>query len=185
MLKFVKALAVSLMMLAAMGVFVSESSSVGATGTCIAKVFVANYSANSVSMIDTVTNTASSPISVGSSPNGVAITPDGTKAYVANYGGNNVSVLDIASNTAPTTISTGAGSLPEGIAITSDGATAYIATYGTNSVSVLDIASSTMTTAVGVGSHPVGIALTPCQAPTPPTTTTVATDPAVVPAFTG
>jgi len=42
---------------------------------------------NTVSVIDTATNTVvGSPITVGTGPIGVAVTPDGSKVYVANYG---------------------------------------------------------------------------------------------------
>ena len=49
------------------------------------KVYVANRSDNTVSVIATATNTViGPPITVGSVPFGVAVTPDGSKVYVAN-----------------------------------------------------------------------------------------------------
>jgi DNA-binding beta-propeller fold protein YncE len=41
----------------------------------------------------------SSPITVGASPEGVAVTPDGSKVYVANSGSNTVLVIATASYT--------------------------------------------------------------------------------------
>ena len=38
---------------------------------------------NTVSVIDTATNTVTATVPVGSYPIGVAVTPDGTKVYVA------------------------------------------------------------------------------------------------------
>ena len=49
------------------------------------KVYVANsYLANSVSVIDTSTNTVIDTIPVGNGPEGLAVTADGSKIYVAN-----------------------------------------------------------------------------------------------------
>jgi YVTN family beta-propeller protein len=56
-------------------------------------------------------------ITVGTSPFGVAITPDGTTAYVANSGSGSVSTIDVATRTKnPTDITVGAG--PGTVAIT-------------------------------------------------------------------
>ena len=109
---------------------------------------------------------------------------------MTNYSSNNISVVNTSSLSVTATFSTGAGSLPEGIAITSDGTTAYVANYGTNNVAVIDVATNAITNTIGVGNNPLGVALTPCQAPTPtpttaPTTTVAPTEPEITPAFTG
>src|SRR5262249_46230015 len=61
---------------------------------------------NTVSVIDTATNTVSATIPIpplnpviGATPASVAVTPDGSKAYVVNANANNVSVIDTATNT--------------------------------------------------------------------------------------
>ena len=46
-----------------------------------AKVYVANFKSNNISVIDTATNQITS-VSVGNGPYGVAITPDGKEVYV-------------------------------------------------------------------------------------------------------
>ena len=56
--------------------------------------YVANANANSVTPIDTTSNTPGSAISVGSGPVSVALTPDARTAYVANAGSNSISVID-------------------------------------------------------------------------------------------
>jgi YVTN family beta-propeller protein len=61
----------------------------------------------SVSVIDTATNTVPATVSVGSSPQGVAVNPAGTRVYVANAGSNSVSVIDTATNTVVATVSVG------------------------------------------------------------------------------
>jgi YVTN family beta-propeller protein len=70
----------------------------------------------SVSVIDTVSNSLVASARVGTSPNIVAITPDGNRAYVTNSGDNSVSVIDTATNNVVTRV--GVGSVPVGVAIT-------------------------------------------------------------------
>ena len=45
---------------------------------------MANLNSNTVSEINTTTDTITDTIPVGSGPYGVAVTPDGTKLYVSN-----------------------------------------------------------------------------------------------------
>jgi YVTN family beta-propeller protein len=76
-------------------------------------------SSDSVSVITTANNTVVATASVGHSPDGVAVTPDGTHVYVANEGfvenDTTVSVIATANNTIVATI--GGMSSPSGIAI--------------------------------------------------------------------
>ncbi len=56
-----------------------------ATHSAAHKVYVTNGAGDSVSVIDTVTNTVTATITVGSMPAGIAV--HGGRLYVANYGG--------------------------------------------------------------------------------------------------
>ena len=49
-----------------------------------AKYMLQIYDANTVSVINTATNTVSATITVGADPIGVSVSPDGSKVYVAN-----------------------------------------------------------------------------------------------------
>ncbi|MFD5430138.1 YncE family protein, partial [Streptomyces sp. NPDC127084] len=69
--------------------------------------YVANSESNTVSVIDTATNTVSATIDVGSFPIGVAVSPDGTRAYVVNGFSDTVSVIDTATNTVVATVAVG------------------------------------------------------------------------------
>ena len=80
--------------------------------------YVTNRDSNSVTPIDTATNTAGTAIAVGSEPLGVAITPDGKTAYVTNTNSGSVMPIDTATNTASTAITV--GSNPAAVAITPD-----------------------------------------------------------------
>ena len=72
-------------------------------------------SSNTVSVIDTATNTVVATIPVGDHPFGIAITPDGTRAYVTDIISRTVSVIDTATNTV---VATSPIEEPFGIAIT-------------------------------------------------------------------
>ena len=50
--------------------------------------------------ITVATNTPGTPIPVGTTPLGIAITPDGTTVYVANNSDNSVTPITVATNTA-------------------------------------------------------------------------------------
>ncbi len=47
--------------------------------------YVANLGADSVSVIDTATQTVAATIAVGDDPDGVAVSPDGRAAYVSSF----------------------------------------------------------------------------------------------------
>ncbi len=112
-------------------------------------------------MIDTATNTVeATTIPVGTSPRGVAVTPDGNHAYVANVISNNVSVIDTSTNTVVETPIL-VGDSPSLVAVAPDGKQAYITNLTSNNVSVIDTASDTVTATVPVGSNPVGVGIVP------------------------
>ena len=70
--------------------------------------YITNTNSNSVSVIDTATNTVVTTVPVGFAPLGVAVNPTGTQVYVANYSPSNVSVIDTATNTVAATVAVGA-----------------------------------------------------------------------------
>jgi YVTN family beta-propeller protein len=120
--------------------------------------YITNNGGNTVSVIDTATNTVSATIQVGNRPYGVAVTPDGGKVYVANnefFG--SVSVIDTATDAVVGTITV--GSLPIGVAVTPDGASVYIANEYDDTVSVIDASNDTVTATILVDSVPLGVAV--------------------------
>ena len=122
--------------------------------------FVDNQGNNTVSVVDTMTNTIVATISVGRGPSKIAITPDGTRAYVPNQQDFIISVIDTATNTVVTTIPV---SGTAGIAITPDGTKAYVTSPGAGTVSVVDIATNTVvaTILLGTNQNPFDVAITP------------------------
>jgi YVTN family beta-propeller protein len=112
---------------------------------------VTNSASDTVSVIDTATDTVVKTIAVGDDPAVVAITPDGTKAYVTNYQAMTVSVIDIATNTVIETVDVGERSI--GVAVKPDGQEVYVigtddgtpfTPAGTNNVIVIDTATDTV-----------------------------------------
>src|SRR5260370_39198969 len=74
--------------------------------------YITNLASNTVSVIATATNTAiGSPIPVGLSPLGVAVTPDRRKGDGTNHGANTRSGIHTATNSASATIPPGASPL--------------------------------------------------------------------------
>ena len=79
--------------------------------------YITNAYSNTVSVIDTATNTVSATIPVGITPIGVAVKPDGSKVYVANLASNTVSVIDTAANAVGPAIAVGNGPVAFGVFI--------------------------------------------------------------------
>jgi YVTN family beta-propeller protein len=130
-------------------------------------------SSRSVLVIATATNTVITTIPVptigaGECPNGLAVSPDGSKVYVAATAGVNVNtgnvgnVLVIATAT-DTVIATIPILLPFGVAVTPDGSKVYVAQENFDGVSVIATATNTViaTIPMSFNSHPLGVAVTP------------------------
>ncbi len=127
--------------------------------------FVLNEGSDDVSVINTQTNqVVGTPITVGSNPEAIAITPDGRFAYVANAGADSVSMIDTHTNQvlgAPIAV----GNASYGIAISPDGRSAYTANEGSGGVSVINTQTNQpIGTPIAVGEDPYEVAITPNQA---------------------
>jgi YVTN family beta-propeller protein len=121
----------------------------------------------SVAVIDTATmkvvdvNPSTSTvdsIKVGSTPAGIAISPDGTRLYVTNSGSSTVSVIDTTLNKEISRITV--GSQPSGIAVSPDGNKLYVTLRYSDSLATVNLANNLVST-VKVGDSPREVALTP------------------------
>ena len=126
--------------------------------------YVANFSANSVTPLFTSTETAGTPIAVGSHPSGVTVTPDGRKVYVTNNGDNSVSEISTATNLLGVGRQVGVG--PEGLATSPDGSWVYVANEGsfsTAGTTVTPIFTANNATGgdITAGHRPWAVAFTP------------------------
>ena len=110
-------------------------------------------------MIDTITNSVIATISVGESPNGVAVNSASTRVYVGNRDSNNVSVIDTASNSVVATIAVEKN--PFGVAVNPSGTLVYVTNFGTNNVSIIDTNTNSVVAAIPVGEIPTSVVLNP------------------------
>jgi YVTN family beta-propeller protein len=113
-------------------------------------------------------------LGVSSTPHGVAISPDSTKAYVTDESAGTLNVVDLSNNTVGAKIGVGgtgtgdgtgnAGSHPEGVALTPDGSTAYVAVANRDLIAKVNLSDNSVSyTNVGRseawGTQPVAITL--------------------------
>ncbi len=115
--------------------------------------YVPTHKSNSVSVINTASNSVVAVVSVGVQPLQAAVSPDGAFAYVTNsgwfLGNNDVSVISTATNSVVATIPV--GRFPVGVAFTPNGALAYVANQNSNDVSVINtVTQTTVATERGV-----------------------------------
>ncbi|MGA2530314.1 MAG: YncE family protein [Acidimicrobiales bacterium] len=109
---------------------------------------------------------AGSAVAVGTYPDAIAITPDGTRAYVTNYTSSSVTPIDLLTGKALPSIALGASAGPAGIAITPDGTTAYVTDAGAagtlgDTITPIDLTTDKTLAPITVGPGPEGIAITP------------------------
>lgn len=131
--------------------FVTSVSIAGATSFA----YITNQQDDTVSVVDTTTDTVATTVNVGDTPFGAAVTPDGKKVYVANSDENTVSVIDTATNEVVATVKVGVS--PRGIAVAPDGEQSYVTNYKNDTVSVIDTATDTVATTINVGDGPFGV----------------------------
>lgn len=124
------------------------------------RVYVANFANNTVSIIDSATNTViGKPIPVGQRPQGLAVTADGRHVYVADSDASAVSVIDTQSLDV-TRIEVPRG--PFGVAAAPDRPYVYVTDFDAFAVSVLDADTGAVARPpIPVSGHPMGIAVHP------------------------
>jgi YVTN family beta-propeller protein len=101
-------------------------------------------------------------ILVGSAPEGLALSPDGTSLYVANSNTPSVSVILTASNTKSTDIPLANGSVPLGLSVSSDNSKVYVSNSNGNNVSVIAVPGYAVTT-IAVGTATSNIVVDPSR----------------------
>jgi predicted alpha-1,2-mannosidase len=145
---------------AANGAIIPDASllvTVAEAGQSIPTAYVSNYSDNTVTPVDTQTDTAGPPIPVGSGPDGMIVT--GGLLFVANNNSNNVTVIHTTTNAVVATIPV--GSVAADVSATPDGKTVWVSNFGSGTVQPIDVATLTAGTPVTVGTNPERLAVSP------------------------
>ncbi|MCB9305668.1 MAG: beta-propeller fold lactonase family protein [Lewinellaceae bacterium] len=122
------------------------------------RAYIPNYNSNTVSVINTATNSVVATIPVGTKPVGVAVSPDGTRVYTGNTGSSSVSVINTATNSIVATIPV--GNTPQGVAISPDSKKLYAANHFSNSIYVISTATNTVINSIAIN-NPTGIIVSP------------------------
>lgn len=126
-----------------------------AVGTVL---YVPNTFANTVSVVDTSSDTITATIPVGQWPYYTAVTPDGSQVFVPNNRSSTVSVISAATDTVTATIPVSSG--PKGVAVDAAGRYAYVASSG-GYLTQISTATDTVTGTVFVGDSPQTVAISP------------------------
>lgn len=121
-------------------------------------LFVAESGSNKVGVVNlTGTPTALvAEIAVGSDPEALVGTPDGSRLFVANKGSNTVNVIDTGTNALLANgqpFSIPVGTAPSFLAVNSNGTRVFVVNSGSGNVSVIDTSTDTATN-VAVGANP-------------------------------
>jgi YVTN family beta-propeller protein len=107
--------------------------------------------------------TVRSVLKVGQSPQGVAVSPDGTTIFVANVESRSLSMIDVV--TPPLSLTIPMPGTPRYVAVSPDGRRAYVGMYtgdgGDSAVAVVDTAGKAVSTVVAGGPQPYALATSP------------------------
>ena len=122
-------------------------------------MIAANQWENTVSVIDTTSNSEQEILQVGSTPVAMALSPDGALLSVANRDSSSVTIISTATRNPVATVSLALS--PERLAFSADGTRLYVVHPGNDSVSVIDVLAQKYLTSITVGKTPRAIAAIP------------------------
>lgn len=107
------------------------------------RVYVANSDDDTVSIIDTRTDTVIDTLNVGDSPWGIAVGAQGDYVYVTNNFSDTVTVIQTSDNTIYRTFSV--GDQPRGVSAPRNGTFAYVVNQGDGTISRIDLDDESVT----------------------------------------
>jgi YVTN family beta-propeller protein len=144
---------------------------VNPSGAEIPQVYVGNNGelVKTVHAINTSTNAGTSITTgiIGIEPNGLAVTPEGTKIVVAEGASHQVQIITVATHAIAATVAipevAGVKSRPDAVAITPNGLTAYVVDGANKRVYPITISAGTAGAGIVVGNQgdPGAIVVTP------------------------
>lgn len=122
--------------------------------------YVTNAGSDTISVIDTSTNTVTATVPVGFFPTGIAASPTGDFVYVLLYSDDVAYAINTSTNSLQNTISLPNGSKPIDIAVSPSGFP-FITNFSNATISIIDPSIMVTTKIFPVGSiFPIGIAIT-------------------------
>ena len=126
------------------------------------RVYVANGTDSTVSVIDAVAFTVITTLPVCTHPQGIAVSPDGKLVYVTCQIAGALSAIRTSDNSVTATISMPAAQ-PVGVVFSPDSSRAYVAQNFAQAVAVIDTASAKAVASIALPpqSSPLGIAVSP------------------------
>jgi YVTN family beta-propeller protein len=122
------------------------------------RLYVANVSASSISVIDTATQTVTDTIVIGD-PTLLTLSPDGSRLFVAQLTSPEVIIIDTATHAVEAAAPVN-GDSASMVAVSPDGNTLYVSGYFSADISVVAVNTATLTDTIPAGSEPLGLALT-------------------------
>jgi YVTN family beta-propeller protein len=134
-----------------------------------AKLYVASYTAGTVSDIATSTDTVTKTITLPGTtpnPNALALTPNGCQLYVHDHANNLLDVVTVSSDAVAASPAVGTTGDPTGMSVTPDSAHVYVANHNGNSVSVIATSTNTVSATLAeatAGKEPYAVLATPSQ----------------------
>lgn len=139
---------------------VMASVFLAASAYAVPLAYIANNGDDTVTVINTKTQAIEGqPIAVGDAPDGIVVSPDGTKVYVSSALTNEISVIDTVSAATLDPIDIGVGSID--LAITPDGSKLYIARSGFGGFRILKLADNTVSSLNGLTISTNSVAVSP------------------------
>lgn len=120
--------------------------------------YVTGSSDNRLYRVD-LANLATTFITVGQFPEGLAISPDGSRLVVSNFNSNNVSVVTADPFAVAATVSVGAN--PGYSGFSPDGSYAYVPNSAANTISVIDMSTNLVSNTLNTSVFPYQVALSP------------------------
>jgi YVTN family beta-propeller protein len=120
------------------------------------RIYAANESSNTISVIDALTYKPIATIDTKNvSTHDLALSRDGNRLYATNMGSGRLSVIDTRKLETIASIYTGARC--HVVALTNDNRHAWVANIGDNTVSIVDTATNRVVGTIAVGRGPAGL----------------------------
>jgi YVTN family beta-propeller protein len=124
--------------------------------------YVSSMRDSQVLAVDLVRNAAPVVIPVGSGPNAMTLSPDGTRLYVADGNSDDIAIIDTRKNVTAAVLSLGGvfkGRNPNGLTLSRSGERLYVTLGGENSVAVIDLRRGRLVGKIPTAWYPTGVAV--------------------------